>query len=474
MQQPILTISILISNRPETVERCLSSVRPLMEKVPSELILTDTGCGQKVRGIIERYTKHIIDFPWRKDFSAARNAGLAEAKGQWFLYLDDDEWFEDTEGIARFFLSGESKRYKVAYYTQRNYMRPEGAPGSEKTFLDHHVDRVLRITPDLHFEHRVHEAYTYNGKDIGIKKDLGCFVHHYGYAYRSEEEKRSKYLRNRELLELEVKEHPKDMRMRYQMSIAPFTLQLWDDAIAIAEEGIRIKSNSAYWDALHTNLLYCLQKQGKWEEIAERGQAYTKKRLYPYDLFGVYQYLIQAYWNLRRYPELLDAAKEALRLYRAYRKDPASFDEGQLLRDDFWQKDAIAAMFLMITAAAKKESSEETERLLGQKEFSDVVTSLREDAVYRFTLEAMIGEDGGDGGAVYLRPQSGTGNGAAVLGAENSANLAAALQEMLAFPAGFFEAEDADGAEGGVKPMTKCARALELEVLRRFDALCRA
>ena len=70
---PLLTISVLISNRPDTVRRCLDSVRPLLEQVSSELVLVDTGCGAQVRGIIEEYTDRIIDFQWCGDFSKARN-----------------------------------------------------------------------------------------------------------------------------------------------------------------------------------------------------------------------------------------------------------------------------------------------------------------------------------------------------------------------------------------------------------------
>ena len=55
-KQIILTISILVSNRPDTVRKCLDSIKPLLEEVPSELILVDTGCGEQVRGIIEEYT----------------------------------------------------------------------------------------------------------------------------------------------------------------------------------------------------------------------------------------------------------------------------------------------------------------------------------------------------------------------------------------------------------------------------------
>ena len=67
-RQILLTISILISNRPDTVRKCLDSVKPLLENVPSELILVDTGCGEQVRSIIEEYTDQIIEFEWCKDF----------------------------------------------------------------------------------------------------------------------------------------------------------------------------------------------------------------------------------------------------------------------------------------------------------------------------------------------------------------------------------------------------------------------
>ena len=64
----LLTISILISNRLDTVRKCLDSIKPLLEQVPSELILVDTGCGEQVRGIIEEYTDQIIEFEWCRDF----------------------------------------------------------------------------------------------------------------------------------------------------------------------------------------------------------------------------------------------------------------------------------------------------------------------------------------------------------------------------------------------------------------------
>ena len=54
---------------------------------------------------VREYTDNIVSFDWCDDFAAARNAGLEHAKGEWFLYLDDDEWFEDVTTIIDFFQS---------------------------------------------------------------------------------------------------------------------------------------------------------------------------------------------------------------------------------------------------------------------------------------------------------------------------------------------------------------------------------
>lgn len=111
-----LSISMLVSDRMETLGKCLASLKPLLTELDSELIVVFTGKNEETLELIQQYTTHIIPFTWCDDFSKARNAGLKEAKGEWFLYLDDDEWFEDTREIIQFFKSGEYRRYQSAFY----------------------------------------------------------------------------------------------------------------------------------------------------------------------------------------------------------------------------------------------------------------------------------------------------------------------------------------------------------------------
>ena len=110
-----LTISILLSDRLNTIEKCLESIVPLLQQIPSELILTVTGKDPRVKQLAKQYTDHIIEYTWINNFSHARNQGLMEAKGEWFMYMDDDEWFEDL-GIKDkdreyFYNKGEFNQY---------------------------------------------------------------------------------------------------------------------------------------------------------------------------------------------------------------------------------------------------------------------------------------------------------------------------------------------------------------------------
>ena len=391
-----IAISILISRNYEGVSRCLNSIRPIMGNVSSELILTDTGCGDKVRKLLEEYVKEyngsakILEFEWIKDFSAARNLGLEEAKRdgcEWFLYIDDDEWFEESTlpELIDFFNSGECDKYNVAAYIQRNYLNMEGSEWG-----DHNADRILRINPKLHFERRIHEAYT--GIDIGQKKKLNTIAHHYGYVYNSEEERIAKSKRNRELLYLEVKEHPEDMRMRYQLVMDCYGVGEYDAAIEAALEGIKLKSDSQYWDAIHTDLLYCYQAKKEWETLISYGTKFLSDNLFPFDEFGVRQYLIGAYWSIGSYDKVCHLAPKVIATYRDYKKNPKKYDANQLMRDEFWQTDNISKMLLYITDSALATEDESVIELLNSYDIKEEMSLLtREDPYKTWLMQMAVG-----------------------------------------------------------------------------------
>ncbi len=213
MTKPLLTIGLLVSNRKDTVEKCLSSLKPLLSELPSELIVVDTVGSEKTDGslyIAKNFTDKVIHFDWCNDFAAARNVSLTNASGEWYMFLDDDEWFEDVSEIISFFNSGEYKKYNSATYIARNYTVPSG-----ETFADASILRMVKRTPELRFEGRIHEHFS---KVFKPCKRFSCYVHHYGYAYASEEEKKAHIERNLVLIQKEIDANPMDLRLHTQMA----------------------------------------------------------------------------------------------------------------------------------------------------------------------------------------------------------------------------------------------------------------
>lgn len=230
VQKIQLSISLLASSRLGTLERCLDSVRPLLERVPSELIVVFTGTDERVRELAGRYTDQIVPFDWCNDFSAARNAGLRLAKGEWFLYLDDDEWFEDVSEICEFFLSGEYKKYGSAHYIQRNYLDWSGIQYSDFPAYRMAVRRI-----DTRFQNSIHEQLE---PRLNPCKYFQSYVHHYGYVMDKGEESGRKPSRNIPLLQEEIEKRPEYLKNYLQLIKEYMAEGKWEEAERCGRKGL--------------------------------------------------------------------------------------------------------------------------------------------------------------------------------------------------------------------------------------------
>ena len=193
-----LTIGMLVSNHKKYIRKAMEALKPLLEAVPSELVVLDTA-GENTDGsidIVREYTDKIYPFTWCNDFSAARNALLDHARGEWFLYVDDDEWFDDVTEFIEFFKSGECENYYAGYYYTKDYL-PDG------NYSMGIAGRMIRRMENTRFVGRVHETFN---EVYAPNKQFNCFTHHYGYAYETEEDRARKQKRNLSILEAEIAE----------------------------------------------------------------------------------------------------------------------------------------------------------------------------------------------------------------------------------------------------------------------------
>ena len=196
----VLSIGMLVSNHIEYIEKCMEGLKPLLDNTKSELIILDTVGPENSDGSIDvcrRYTDKIYRFEWINDFAAARNELIKHSCGEWFVYQDDDEWFDDVTELIGFFNGPDRHKYNLGYYGVRNHL----ADGTSTSGI---VGRMVRLRPDTKMVGKVHEAFDVKG---GLIKQFSAFVHHMGYVFLSEEDHRRKTERNITLLDAEIREN---------------------------------------------------------------------------------------------------------------------------------------------------------------------------------------------------------------------------------------------------------------------------
>ncbi|RJR28786.1 glycosyltransferase family 2 protein [Candidatus Microgenomates bacterium] len=81
-----LTAIIITKNEEKMIEDALKSL-----KFADEILVVDTGSFDKTIYIAKKYKAKIVKYTSGESFSDWRNKGLAEAKGNWVLYVDADE-----------------------------------------------------------------------------------------------------------------------------------------------------------------------------------------------------------------------------------------------------------------------------------------------------------------------------------------------------------------------------------------------
>jgi tetratricopeptide (TPR) repeat protein len=184
-----VSLCMIVKNEQSHLARCLRSVKPLVD----EMIVVDTGSSDHTLDIARIFGAKVYDFPWKNDFSKARNFSLSKAAGDWILVLDADETIsvKDYEEFRRILKL--SQRRPDAYRIQtRNYSNQantvgfnsnRGAFSEEQGLGWSPSDKVRIFTNDsrIRFAHPVHELVEPSLLKLKIQvHSCSVVVHHYG------------------------------------------------------------------------------------------------------------------------------------------------------------------------------------------------------------------------------------------------------------------------------------------------------
>lgn len=207
-----LSICMMAKNEEKFLNKCLNSIKPLLDCGMAELIFVDTGSTDSTAKIASNYVNKIYHKLWEGNFSKMRNYCISLAQGEYIFILDADEELEEgeTEKLIKLFNSEEYTKYNTYTFKEKNFNDEE-----YKDFSMLIRNAIFKNREDFCYYGSVHNQ----PNKIGPINDLDIILLHYGYIM-TEDIKDKKFIRTATLLKKELQKEPRDVYYRYQLSVS--------------------------------------------------------------------------------------------------------------------------------------------------------------------------------------------------------------------------------------------------------------
>ncbi len=153
---PAISLCMIVKNEEQHLARCLDSVAELVD----EIIIVDTGSTDQTIKIASGYTSHVYSYPWKDDFSDARNYSFSKATMDYCMWMDADDVLEASEK-EKFLqlkqtLPSEIDIVMMKYHTSFD---EAGKPA-----FSYYRERWIRNHAQYHWIGAVHEVIPPNGR----------------------------------------------------------------------------------------------------------------------------------------------------------------------------------------------------------------------------------------------------------------------------------------------------------------------
>lgn len=267
-----ISICMIAKNEEQHIEECLSRLKPYYD----EIVLVDTGSTDATLAIAAKYTDKVYHFDWINDFSAARNYAISKAANDWVLSIDCDEYLESVDADKLLQLIN-SHTDEVGQVLIRNRFSQNGQPSIENIRVSRLFNRNY-----FHYEGSIHEQLERKPATAGdclkygrdMRSDLPIPVFkmpltllHVGYD-GSEEEMRTKALRNISLLEKELEAKGEDAYLYYQLGQSCVRLKDYEKACEWFDLGLSmdVDPTQGYVQNMVEAYGYCLLDLKRYQE----------------------------------------------------------------------------------------------------------------------------------------------------------------------------------------------------------------
>jgi glycosyltransferase involved in cell wall biosynthesis len=258
----LVTACLIVKDEEQMLSACLESVRDAVD----EIVVYDTGSGDRTMEIARQAGATVIEGQWEDSFAVARNAALMHATGEWVLSIDADERLQADPDVFRAQLSQPSSDVE-AYLVAIENLHGPGNPRSVHTAI-----RVFRRTVAT-WRHRLHEQV---GAIDGPARRLqtaylsGARLIHHGYIAEVFEN-RNKADRNLELAWAALDDE--EVNRSYALMNLGRALESAgrsEEAVVRLSEAADSAADPITRRLAVTNLVYILGRTGRFDEALHR------------------------------------------------------------------------------------------------------------------------------------------------------------------------------------------------------------
>ncbi|HYF84381.1 MAG TPA: glycosyltransferase [Clostridia bacterium] len=250
MQKNTISLCMIVKNEEKYLDRCLKSVQGKVD----EIIIADTGSTDRTIEIAQKYGAIISRFEWINDFAAARNYSISEAKSEYILVLDADEYLDDSASLENDLVQ-KRDYYKLLI---KNYQ-------SEGRIVFNQNIRLFKSGIGLRYSGKLHEHLSaYDGGTNYIGAESNIVINHVGYLPEVIADK-GKKKRNYDIMVKELEDNPTGYSY-YNMGLVYVSEENYDKALDMFKKSYPLSEGQAYLKSLIVRTGECLCLLDRTEE----------------------------------------------------------------------------------------------------------------------------------------------------------------------------------------------------------------
>ena len=301
-----ISLCMIVRDNEAIIQESLQSICPWVD----EMIVVDTGSRDRTPEIARSLGAKVSYFPWIDDFSAARNASLDAATGEWLFWMDSDDVISPECGQQlRALADGPHSPETLGYVMQ---VHCPGIPVTDVTVVDH--VKLIRKRPDLRFEGRIHEQILSAIRRAGGEVAWTDIYVTHKHAALTPQDRLRKFTRDLRILKTDLEERPEHPFVLFNLGMTLADMGEYEQACDYLDRSVRASGpQESHLRKAYALRIACSLQLGDTQQAEHTCQ--LARQMFPEDPELLFRAGIVAHQRkdypaaIARYRELLEGAQ---------------------------------------------------------------------------------------------------------------------------------------------------------------------